>query len=602
MKTSYVLYGLCALLLLLSSVQVVSAEEYQYVKEWGQYGRTGDGYFFEPNGIAVSSSGYVYVADSFNNRIQKFTLNGQHVVTWGGTATSLQKFSHPEDVAVDNLGNVYVADTWNDRIQKLSPDGTLLAMWGGTRGGGDRQFFAPTGIAVDSSNNVYVVDHENARIQKFNSDGTVFLGKFGSRGDHNDQFSNLGRSIAVDRNGYIYVGDAQAGTENVNVIKKFSPGFEYVTQWGENGIGMLTGKEARGITVDSAGNVYTIFNPNIVKKFTSTGQATARLETNDISDAGDIAVDGAGNLYITSIRRNAVVKFAPKVSVTPVVASFTASPTSGTAPLAVQFVSTSTGSPTSWSWSFGDGSTSTQQYPSHVYTNAGTYTARLTVSKSGVASSTTTRTISVTKTNSLGASFTANPTSGTAPRAVQFIDTSTGSPTSWSWNFGDGTTSTLRNPSHTYSRAGTFTARLTVAKPGFSSSTTTRTITMTGSVLRPDLTLTAFNGPDTGIRGRTIAVDATIKNQGALAASGFYVRYYLSTDASVTTGDRLLYTRYVSSLARGASSSTRTYVTIPTAVAKGTYYLGGIVDPTYRVSETNEGNNVKVDTGRLRIS
>ena len=298
------------------------------------------------------------------------------------------------------------------------------------------------------------------------------------------------------------------------------------------------------------------------------------------------------------ISANYVSSVSPP-SLTP---SFIATPTSGTAPLQVRFTDTSTGSPTSWSWNFGDGSTSTLQHPSHVYASSGTYTARLTVSKSGVASSTTTRTITVANTNSLGASFTASPTSGAAPLTVQFRDTSTGSPTSWSWNFGDGTTSTLRNPSHTYRRTGTFTARLTVAKPGFASRTTTRTITVTASVIRPDLTITAFNGPDTGIRGRTIAVDATIKNQGALTASGFYVRYYLSTDATVTTGDRLLYTRYVSSLAKGASSSTRNYVTIPTTVARGTYYLGGIVDATYRVSEINEGNNVKVDTGRLRIS
>ena len=75
------------------------------------------------------------------------------------------------------------------------------------------------------------------------------------------------------------------------------------------------------------------------------------------------------------------------------------------------------------------------------------------------------------------ASFTATPTSGTAPLTVDFTDTSTGSPTSWDWSFGDGSTSTSRNPSHTYSVAGTYTARLT-ARNAEGSSSTTRTITV----------------------------------------------------------------------------------------------------------------------------
>ncbi|MDR6559388.1 PKD repeat protein [Arthrobacter pascens] len=78
------------------------------------------------------------------------------------------------------------------------------------------------------------------------------------------------------------------------------------------------------------------------------------------------------------------------------------------------------------------------------------------------------------------ASFTATPTSGTAPLTVDFTDTSTGSPTSWDWNFGDGSTSTSRNPSHTYSAAGTYSARLTATNAEGSSSTT-RTITVNPS-------------------------------------------------------------------------------------------------------------------------
>jgi PKD repeat protein len=77
-------------------------------------------------------------------------------------------------------------------------------------------------------------------------------------------------------------------------------------------------------------------------------------------------------------------------------ASFTASPTSGAAPLTVQFTDTSTGSPSAWSWSFGDGTTSTAQNPTHTYTDPGSYTATLTASNSSGSSQPATRTIAVT--------------------------------------------------------------------------------------------------------------------------------------------------------------------------------------------------------------
>ena len=157
-------------------------------------------------------------------------------------------------------------------------------------------------------------------------------------------------------------------------------------------------------------------------------------------------------------------------------ASFTFTPTSGPCPLTVHFTDTSTGSPSSWLWNFGDGNSSTEQNPVHVYTSPGTYYVSLTVSNCG-GSDTTTSTNSITGSASAPvADFTGTPTSGYSPLTVQFNDTSTGSPTSWSWNFGDGSTSTLQNPSHEYTSPGTYTVSLTVTngagsdmetKPGY---------------------------------------------------------------------------------------------------------------------------------------
>ncbi len=145
---------------------------------------------------------------------------------------------------------------------------------------------------------------------------------------------------------------------------------------------------------------------------------------------------------------------------TPPTAAIGVSQTSGNAPLPVVLTDESTGSPTSWLWYFGDGQGVTSQGPfTHTYTSAGTYTVALTVSNA-CGSDTTSATITVTST--LAAAFSAIPDGGAPPLNVQFTDQSTGGPTSWSWTFGDGSTSDQQNPSHNYTNKGTYTVTLTI--------------------------------------------------------------------------------------------------------------------------------------------
>ena len=157
-------------------------------------------------------------------------------------------------------------------------------------------------------------------------------------------------------------------------------------------------------------------------------------------------------------------------------ADFTGTPTFGTAPLTVSFTDRSSGVPTSWLWNFGDGTTSTAADPSHTYTAAGTYNVTLTVGDAHSQSSTITKSgyVTVSATAPLLASFTGTPTIGIAPLNVAFTDTSSGGPTGWSWDFGDGTTSTLQNPMHMYSSPGTYTVSLMVTR-GASTSSSTQT-------------------------------------------------------------------------------------------------------------------------------
>jgi len=145
-----------------------------------------------------------------------------------------------------------------------------------------------------------------------------------------------------------------------------------------------------------------------------------------------------------------------------VAANFTPATTIGGADLTVHFTDTSTGNPLTWDWDFGDGSPhDTTQNPSHTYTTAGSYTVTLIASR-GALSDTETKINCVTV--GITANFIGSPTDDDAPMLVAFTDTSKGVPTTWAWLFGDGGTSTLQNPSHTYTTAGQYTVQLTATR------------------------------------------------------------------------------------------------------------------------------------------
>jgi hypothetical protein len=139
-----------------------------FVTKWGSQG-TANGQFEGHRNIAVDSLGNVFVADTDNHRIQKFTNNGNFIGAWGSLGTSNGKFQYPLGVTIDLSGNVFVADTANHRIQKFTNSGTFVTKWG-SEGNADGQFSSPVDIDVDTSGNIFVVDNDNFRIQKFVED------------------------------------------------------------------------------------------------------------------------------------------------------------------------------------------------------------------------------------------------------------------------------------------------------------------------------------------------------------------------------------------------------------------------------------------------
>ncbi len=144
----------------------------------------------------------------------------------------------------------------------------------------------------------------------------------------------------------------------------------------------------------------------------------------------------------------------------------------------IYFNDASTGNPTSWTWNFGDGSSSNLQNPAHTYATSGTYTVSLHISSASCSDSTSSQ-ITIGTPPNCQASFYAIPDSSNA-NLISFINTSTGNPTNYSWDFGDGSTSNAINPSHLYN-AGTYTVTLLITGPNCQSITTQSIVIAGGS-------------------------------------------------------------------------------------------------------------------------
>jgi subtilase family serine protease len=115
-----------------------------------------------------------------------------------------------------------------------------------------------------------------------------------------------------------------------------------------------------------------------------------------------------------------------------------------------------------------------------------------------------------------------------------------------------------------------------------------------------DLLITSITVPANGIRDRTITVTNTVKNQGNLAASGFYVTYYLTTTPNLNEKTKIG-TRYITSLAAGATNTDKTILNIPSTVKVGQYYIAAVADSTQLINEVNEANNNRYSSYMINV-
>ena len=223
-----------------------------YLYQWGEKG-TNPGQFAEPEpwGIAVGLDGRVYVADTWNHRVQVFSAKGEYLTSFGTFANVQSDYQQepgnfwgPRGIVFDQQGNLYVTDTGNKRIQKFSPDGEFLNTWGG---GGviAGTFEEPVGIAIDQEGNFYVADTWNDRMQKFDADFNPVLQwdvvGWGTENVYNKPF------VAVDSKNRVFISDP----EGYRIIVYDSETGEVIATWGQFGQELGSFSLPTGLAIDN---------------------------------------------------------------------------------------------------------------------------------------------------------------------------------------------------------------------------------------------------------------------------------------------------------------------------------------------------------------
>ncbi|MEA3459633.1 MAG: TIGR03663 family protein, partial [Chloroflexota bacterium] len=226
--------------------------------QWGSQGN-GPGQFQEPWGIAVDEEGSVYVADTWNHRIQKFDSEGRFLTQWGvfgntdGTLGTGGVFWGPRGIAVDEKGNIYVTDTGNKRVQKFTSEGEFLGQWGGL-GSEPGKFDEPVGIAIDEEGCIYVADAWNRRVQKFDK-GFNFVTEWPIHGWESQSVIN--KPCLAAGGGRVYATDP----EGYRVLVFDSDG-KFLATFGEYGLDENSFGLPIGVGVDAEGDSYVVDSGN----------------------------------------------------------------------------------------------------------------------------------------------------------------------------------------------------------------------------------------------------------------------------------------------------------------------------------------------------
>ena len=252
----------------------------------------------DPHSVAVDNTGHVYVVNSVNSRIEKYTDSGTFLTMWGSAGNGNGQFNALYGVAADGFGHVYAVDAFNHRIQKFTDSGGYISQWGGLGG-------------------IYVTDVALCRVQVFDSTGT-YVAQWGGVGTGLGQFTGPW-GIAVSAGGDVYVSDEGSSCR----IEKFTSSGGFVAKWDTCYTNNLDTQDCgiSGLAVGPDNNVFAC-SPgcNMIKDFTPTGGlvfrsgttlASVDCEPGIFSTPYGVAVDPLGNFYVASTGSHCIQKFGP---------------------------------------------------------------------------------------------------------------------------------------------------------------------------------------------------------------------------------------------------------------------------------------------------
>ncbi len=243
---------------------VLSAEEYHFLYEWGDVRLPMEFQLNIPRGVAVDSSGFVYVSDTYHGRVIKYDATGN--IMW------IQNYCdgailYPMELIVGPDGGVYVPDLQGHRIVVLKASNGECVGSFGSYGSGPEQFNGPISVAFDVGGNLYVSDRYNHRISKFRWDGRRWI-NVAVIGPYVEGYGELGAiwGVAIDGN-WLYVADEIKGK-----IVKLDLNGNFITAWGGNGTGNSQFHLAGGIDVDGQHRVYVAdIEHHRIHRFSSDG-------------------------------------------------------------------------------------------------------------------------------------------------------------------------------------------------------------------------------------------------------------------------------------------------------------------------------------------
>ena len=276
-----------------------------FVGELGTSGSAND-QFLSPSDVALNST-HILVADRDNHRIQIFNSSAAHKFTLGtGTAGSANDdLSSPSGFSL-NTTHIFVADTGNHRIQIFNNSGSYVQTLGdGTPSIDNGKFNGPLGVAVNATH-IFVADTNNHRIQIFNSSG-AFVSKFGSLGSANTQFDNPTR-VRLDASNNIYVADSgnnriqkfdSAGNFVQTLDSKVVSGFDdYITSFQLS----FNDLQADSVDINSDGEIFVAdWNQQRIVKLVRDAGQIPQLDISlfGLTDPKNIAINSTKNIFIT---------------------------------------------------------------------------------------------------------------------------------------------------------------------------------------------------------------------------------------------------------------------------------------------------------------